>query len=215
MAIQRHRIPDSLTEGGGTITATFGDNSYSVLPNYGSLLPSTRYQIYMAPGGTLEVLNLEPSQTSNKILIGSFYTSVTTTFLQFANINLPEYYNITEIIDASGSGGVASGNILVSRQGNVATVSNDGNVLNHANNGSVVTAAGFLPHWATPDKGIGNVAQTSASQIFRTSVTSSGEVVQEYRDYTGAASSRTNSSSFSLNYLLSNLSNPVTPIKDL
>lgn len=74
--VKRYIIPDSLTESSGTITAIINGKSFQITPNFGSLSANTRYQLYMLPGGTLEVSSLELSQApADRILIGSFYTT--------------------------------------------------------------------------------------------------------------------------------------------
>lgn len=74
---KKYMIPDSLTQAAGTIYAVFGSTTYFV--SLIGLVASTRYQLYLVPGGTLVYSTNEnstgPAGYTSWILVGCFLTN--------------------------------------------------------------------------------------------------------------------------------------------
>lgn len=82
-------VPDSLTYGGGVVTAVINGKTYQLtLP---ALTANIRYQLYLVPGGTLVLSTNEnsagPVGYSNWILVGSLWSSPSSTFDLFLDVD--------------------------------------------------------------------------------------------------------------------------------
>jgi len=142
-----------------------------------ALAESERYQVYAVQ--IAGVVSLVISQNENSVgpsgyntwkLVGSFYSSVGSNFLQFANIKTKPFEDIEEAIDLDGNADFTTGEITVTRNGNQINIQTTRDLV-FPSQSTAASTIGILPLWATPlqdqfniyvNNGPSNIARANA-----------------------------------------------------
>jgi hypothetical protein len=93
-------------------------------------------------------------------------------------------------LDATGSGSFTGGTVKIVRVDDQVTISLDAD-LTHASSSNPASATNFLPSWATPSNSRINVYDSDATAIQRVLILSTGQLVTEYRNYSGTVTNKT------------------------
>lgn len=135
--------------------------------------------------------------------------------LMFDNVRVgPEQfigitYQNQEVVDLTSSGAFTSGSILVSRTGNMVSISII-STLNFSSTSNAVSAVGILPSWAIPDSPYTNVARQGNVFVSQFTVYDDGSVGVSFIDWTGTNTATTSVDNGTISYPVSNLTNVIS-----